>query len=253
MNIIFQKWSSKPISRRIKKVLKKIEVKNMEINSTHLVKNINTTSLIENITDNISYLVENIEINNLEKAIKNPEHQKIIENIEAIDLEFNSKKIVFSGSLQADIFIIGECPGERDEMLNRPFLGECGKYLEEIFHSMELNFRQCYLTNSIFWVTPKGRPPTTEEITLCNPFLLRQINLVQPKIILLLGVSALKSISPNSSILEIRGQIKSIEILGNSYQFLTTFHPNYLLKSPSYRSLMEDDIMNLKNFFNSSV
>jgi len=256
MNIIFQQWSSKPISRRIKKIFKNIDnsigkiqrdtikilERNTEINTTTLVE----TTLVETTLVETT-LVESVEAN-LEKSIKNSEHQRIIDDIEAIDLESNNRKIIFSGSLYADIFIIGERPEEKDEILGRPFLGECGKYLEEIFRSMKLNFRGCYLTNSIFWTTPKGRPPTAEEIMLCNPFLLRQINLVRPKIILLLGVSALKSISPNLSILEIRGHFQSIEILGNSYQFLTTFHPNYLLKSPNYRSLMEEDIMNLKNF-----
>ncbi|MEB3216299.1 MAG: uracil-DNA glycosylase [Nostocales cyanobacterium 94392] len=139
--------------------------------------------------------------------------------------------VVGRGNLQASIMIIGEAPGQNEDETGLPFVGRAGQLLEKILASAKLDSEQdVYIANINKCRPPGNRNPTTEEIKACKPYLLEQIRLVDPKIILLTGATALKGLlAEKRAISKIRGQW--IEWEGRLC--MPIFHPSYLLRNPS--------------------
>lgn len=139
--------------------------------------------------------------------------------------------VVGRGNLQASIMIIGEAPGQKEDETRLPFVGPAGQLLEKILASVKLDSDQdVYIANINKCRPPGNRNPTTEEIKACKPYLLEQIRLVDPKIILLTGATALKGLlAEKRGITKIRGQW--IEWEGRLC--MPIFHPSYLLRNPS--------------------
>ncbi|MGB3655999.1 MAG: uracil-DNA glycosylase [Rivularia sp. (in: cyanobacteria)] len=139
--------------------------------------------------------------------------------------------VVGRGNLQASIMIIGEAPGQNEDETGLPFVGRAGQLLEKILASVKLDSEQdVYIANINKCRPPGNRNPTTEEIKACKPYLLEQIRLVDPKIILLTGATALKGLlAEKRGITKIRGQW--IEWSGRSC--MPIFHPSYLLRNSS--------------------
>ena len=103
--------------------------------------------------------------------------------------------MVFSdGNPRANIMFIGEAPGEIEDKTGKPFKGEAGKLLDKMLHAIQLNRENVYLTNIIFWRPPGNRKPTEEEISVCLPFVKKHINLINPKILVLVGATAASAI-----------------------------------------------------------
>lgn len=145
--------------------------------------------------------------------------------------ESRTHAVVGRGNLQAPIMIVGEAPGQNEDETGLPFVGRAGELLERILASVKLDSQQdIYICNIIKCRPPNNRTPTTEETTACKPYILEQIRLVNPKIILLTGATALKSLTGEKrSISKIRGTW--IEWEGR--QCMPIFHPAYLLRNPS--------------------
>ncbi len=139
--------------------------------------------------------------------------------------------VVGRGNLQASIMIIGEAPGQNEDETGLPFVGRAGQLLEKILASVKLDSEQdVYIANINKCRPPDNRNPTTEEIKACKPYLLEQIRLVDPKIILLTGATALKGLlAEKRGITKIRGQW--IEWSGRLC--MPIFHPSYLLRNSS--------------------
>jgi uracil-DNA glycosylase family 4 len=138
--------------------------------------------------------------------------------------------VVGRGNLQADIMIIGEGPGQTEDETGLPFVGRSGQLLEKILASVELTEKEVYICNIVKCRPPENRVPTPEEMAACKPYLLEQIRLVDPKIILLTGATAVKGITGSKQgITKIRGQW--IEWEGRLC--MPIFHPSYLLRNPS--------------------
>ena len=139
--------------------------------------------------------------------------------------------VVGRGNIQASIMIIGEAPGQKEDETGLPFVGRAGQLLEKILDSAKLDSEQdVYIANINKCRPPANRNPTTEEIKACKPYLLEQIRLVNPKIILLTGATALKGLlAEKQAISKIRGQW--IEWEGRLC--MPIFHPSYLLRNPS--------------------
>lgn len=139
--------------------------------------------------------------------------------------------VVGRGNLQASIMIIGEAPGQKEDETRLPFVGPAGQLLEKILASVKLDSDQdVYIANINKCRPPGNRNPSTEEIKACKPYLLEQIRLVDPKIILLTGATALKGLlAEKRGITKIRGQW--IEWEGRLC--MPIFHPSYLLRNPS--------------------
>ncbi|OUL18701.1 uracil-DNA glycosylase [Nostoc sp. 106C] len=139
--------------------------------------------------------------------------------------------VVGRGNLKAPIMVVGEAPGQNEDETGLPFVGRSGQLLEKILASVSLSTENdVYIANINKCRPPENRVPTTEEMAACLPYLLEQIRLVDPKIILLTGATAVKGLTGDKrGITKIRGQW--IEWQGRLC--MPIFHPSYLLRNPS--------------------
>ena len=164
-------------------------------------------------------------------------------------LKNTAKNIVFSAdNPQANIMFIGEAPGEIEDKTGKPFKGEAGKLLDKMLNAIQLNRENVYLTNIIFWRPPGNRKPTEEEISACLPFVKKHINLINPKILVLVGATAASSIlNVQTGITQIRGKWKNIETKDiKSLKSIAIFHPAFLLRQPSRKREAWEDLKKIK-------
>lgn len=173
----------------------------------------------------------------------------------ACELNSTRHNVVFSdGNPEtARIMLIGEAPGENEDLQGKPFVGRAGKLLNEFLAKAEISRENdLYITNTVKCRPPKNRVPTDEEKKACRKVLESQIEIINPKIILLCGATALKSfIKTKLPISKIRGEIFEIEIKGKKYNAMPIFHPSYLLRNHSFepgspRALMLKDLLKAK-------
>ena len=139
--------------------------------------------------------------------------------------------VVSRGNPNADVMLIGEAPGQSEDEQGLPFVGKSGQLLDKILASVELNpDKDVYISNIVKCRPPENRNPSAQEIAACKSYLLEQIALVNPKIILLTGATALKGLTgEKKGISKIRGQWLEWE----GYAAMAIFHPAYLLRNPS--------------------
>jgi len=155
-------------------------------------------------------------------------------NFNGCSLKTTAKSTVFgAGNHQAKVMFIGEAPGADEDRTGLPFVGRSGRLLEKMLSSISLKREDVYITNVIMWRPPGNRTPTDAEVSICLPFLKRQIELVFPELIVFLGASAANALLDNSeSISRMRGHFFEYEINGKkSIPALATFHPAFLLRN----------------------
>ena len=172
--------------------------------------------------------------NNLlkDKAIKELiKIEEEIKNCKLCNLSQNRTNAVpGSGNYKAKLMIIGEAPGRNEDLQGLPFVGQAGKLLEQMLNEINIKREDVFITNVIKCRPPENRDPTDEEINACKPYLFKQIQLVNPKIILLLGKYSLKTIlNINLKITYLKGRIF---IKDNRYIFCT-YHPAFILRNYS--------------------
>ena len=178
------------------------------------------------------------------------ELKEIMLKFEGCNLKNTAASTVFgNGNEQAQIMFIGEAPGADEDRMGAPFVGRCGKLLDKMFNAINIKREECYITNVLPWRPPGNRAPTDEEIAICLPFLIRQIELIKPKYIVLLGGIALKSVMESEeTISRARGKWMEYVIADdNKAQVVATYHPSYLLRSASQKSKVWVDLLRLKN------
>jgi DNA polymerase len=144
--------------------------------------------------------------------------------------ETRTHAVVGRGSLQAPIMIVGEGPGQNEDETGVPFVGKAGQLLEKILESVHLSEADVYICNAVKCRPPGNRTPTTDEVDACKPYLLEQLRMVDPKIILLTGATAVRGLTGDKrGITKIRGQW----IEWNGRLCMPILHPAYLLRNPS--------------------
>ncbi|MBD2576250.1 uracil-DNA glycosylase [Oscillatoria sp. FACHB-1406] len=158
--------------------------------------------------------------------------------------------VISRGNPQADIMIIGEGPGQQEDETGLPFVGKSGQLLEKILASVELTVENdIYIANMVKCRPPGNRTPEAAEIEACKPYLLEQIRLVDPKIILFAGATALKGLTGDKrGITKVRGQW----LEWDNRLCMAIFHPAYLLRNPSAEKgspkwLMWQDIREIRS------
>ena len=164
-------------------------------------------------------------------------------------LKKTAKKLVFSdGNPQSKIMFIGEAPGEVEDKTGLPFKGEAGKLLDKMLNAIELSRKNVYLTNIIFWRPPGNRKPTVEEINVCLPFVKKHIDLIKPKILVLVGAIAAGAVlNAQSGITQIRGKWKNIGTKNaKNIKTIAIFHPAFLLRQPSRKREAWEDLKKIK-------
>ena len=139
--------------------------------------------------------------------------------------------VVGKGNESAHIVIIGEGPGEQEDITGLPFVGRAGKMLDTALSSVDIDpLKDCYITNIVKCRPPNNRKPSAAESEACMPWLNEQVNLLKPKIIILAGSTAVQSfLGINEPISKIRGQW----IEKDNIKYMPIFHPSYLLRNPS--------------------
>lgn len=154
----------------------------------------------------------------------------------------------------AKIVLIGEAPGEMEDMSGTPFVGRAGQLLNEFLSEAEISRDEdLYIINTVKCRPPENRIPTDEEKSACEKFLYAQIDIMNPKAILFCGATALKSFSKDQKvqISKIRGRWFTVNINGKAYKSMAIFHPSYLLRNHSMeegspRRLMQEDLKEIK-------
>jgi len=188
------------------------------------------------------------------KSAKNiDELKKIVENFDGCNLKKMATNTVFAdGNVNSKIMVIGEAPGNQEDIEGIPFCGDSGELLEGILKSINLTrAKDFYITNAIYWRPPGNRRPTDEELSICRPFVEKHIELFAPKIIILVGSTAMNClIKTNEPISSLRGKIIEFKphYLPHGCKILTIFHPSFLMRQPSKKKLIWKDMINLKNY-----
>lgn len=183
------------------------------------------------------------------KASSLDELKQTLENFDGCGLKFTAKNLVFdTNTYDPKIIIIGDTPSREDDLNGKPFSGAAGQLLDKMLGSIGLDRTRVYLSNVIFWRPPGNRAPTPMEIEICRPFILRQIELLQPTMLILLGDLTTKCLLPNpEGILRIRGNWTQVPLsFGHSVPALPMVHPDYLLRQPSQKKLAWRDLLSLK-------
>jgi len=171
-------------------------------------------------------------------------------NCEQCILSKSRNKVVFGkGDKKSKIFIIGEAPGKDEDLNGEPFIGRAGKLLTEILLSIKLERSDVYITNTIKCRPPQNRNPNNDEIESCSHFLDKEINLISPEVIILLGkVAAHTVLRSAKSMAELRGKIHYYK--DTKIPTLVFYHPAYLLRSPYEKRKVWDDILFMKREIN---
>jgi len=179
------------------------------------------------------------------------ELRSIVENFEGCSLKFSANSTVFGvGNERAKVMLIGEAPGADEDRIGKPFVGRSGQLLDKMLKAVGISREDCYVTNVLPWRPPGNRTPTDGEVAVCLPFLKRQVELIEPQMVFLMGASAANAVLGNAdSISSMRG--KMLEIVldnGKTIKALASFHPAYLLRSSSQKAKSWSDLLRLKHF-----
>ena len=142
------------------------------------------------------------------------------------------------GPEDAEIMFIGEAPGFHGDQQGRPFVGAAGRFLEELLESIGLTREDVFIANVIKCRPPGNRDPLPEEIEACKPFLDRQIELIQPKLVVTLGRFSMARVFPKARISRIHGQPRKI----GGVIYYPMYHPAAALHQPSLRRIVEEDM-----------
>lgn len=177
------------------------------------------------------------------------ELKKIIRGV-PISLKDSANNMVFGvGNPKSDLLLLGEAPGSEEDKQGMPFVGQSGQLLDKILASIGLDREKVYITNILPWRPPGNRSPTGSEITLFRPYVLKHIELVAPKLVVCLGGTATKALLETSKgIMQLRGIFTKISEL--NAEILPTFHPAFLLRSPSQKREVWADFLKIKHFLN---
>jgi uracil-DNA glycosylase family 4 len=146
------------------------------------------------------------------------------------------------GSAHAEIIFIGEAPGKNEDLEGKPFVGAAGKFLAEMLSSIGMERKDIYITNIVKYRPPNNRDPLPEEISVCKDWLMEELKLISPQLIVFLGRHSMNHFFPMEKISEIHGKIliKTIPALGRQH-FLALYHPAAALYNGGMReTLMKD-------------
>jgi len=169
--------------------------------------------------------------------------KKIIE-IQNCDLKQNASKMVFAdGNTNSSIMIVGEGPGQKEDELGKPFVGDAGNLLNKMLNAINIEREKIYITNVVNYRPPNNRKPEPSEIRRYSEYLKEHISIINPKILILMGSTAMEAIlGSNKRISKERGNWKEVIIKNKNYKTIVTFHPAYLLRKPDQKKYSWEDL-----------
>ena len=220
-------------------------VKKNSINPTKLIKYYNfiNYNLIYNNKAINRYKKDVFEISG-KKAEKLGKLKKSISNIKNCELKKSATNIVFAdGNSKAKIMLIGEGPGFNEDQEGLPFVGRAGVLLDKMLASIDLNRKNVYITNVVNYRPPENRRPTEEEIAKYLPYLKKHIEIINPKILVLLGSTALNALIGNEVVIsKARGQWIEKQFGECKTSIIVTFHPAFLMRQPAQKKMAWIDL-----------
>lgn len=159
--------------------------------------------------------------------------------------ETRTQTVFGVGNRQATCLFVGEAPGADEDAQGEPFVGRAGRLLNEMLHAIALSREDVFIANILKCRPPNNRDPNHGEMTCCTPFLRRQIELIQPQLIVALGrVSAQYLLATTTAISKLRGQ--TFEYANTGIPLMPTFHPAYLLRSPQQKKVAWQDLQRIQ-------
>ncbi len=187
----------------------------------------------------------NIDQNKLQRL---SELKKKINSIKNCKLKENSKNLVMgNGDTNSPIMLVGETPSEAEDTSSNTFQGNVGTLLNKMLLAININLKKVYSTYSINFRPPNDRKPTSQEIKRYSIFLKEHISIINPKILILMGSTAMESVTGlNDKISNERGKWKEIILNDKSYPIMITFNPAYLIRFPENKKYSWEDLKKIK-------
>ena len=201
---------------------------------------------------NVNNMTTSFDRTKLQKLEKLKKNIQLIKNCE---LKKNATNLVFGdGNINSKIMILGEGPGAQEDSEGVPFVGRAGKLLDKMLEAIQLNRTKAYISNVVNYRPPANRRPTEQEIARYLPYLRNHIEIINPKILILLGSTALNAIIGNKEVISrTRGKWIQREIGTVKPWIIASFHPAFLMRQPEQKKLawidlkmVRDKIKNLK-------
>ena len=173
--------------------------------------------------------------------------RELMERFEGCALRTHATQLVFAdGNEKASLMFVGEAPGREEDLEGLPFVGRSGKLLDRMIGAIGLDRSKVYIANVIPWRPPGNRTPTPQETQICLPFIRRQIELVDPDLLVTLGNPSTQTLlGTREGIMRTRGKWVDYETGTRSIRALPTFHPAYLLRSSSSKRLAWQDLLSI--------
>ena len=171
-----------------------------------------------------------------------------IGSIENCNLKDNSKKLIMGdGDINSPLMLIGEAPGGLEDNTGHSFQGEIGSLLKKMLTAIDIEMGKVYSTYSINFRTPEDRKPTSREIKRYSTFLKEHISIINPKIIILMGSTAMEAVTNlNSKISLERGKWKEIILKNKTFPLMITLSPSYLIRFPENKKYSWEDLKKIK-------
>jgi uracil-DNA glycosylase len=164
--------------------------------------------------------------------------------------ETKTKDVLGIGSENAEILFIGEAPGKKEDLEGEPFIGAAGKFLNELLLTIGLERKDIYIANVLKHRPPNNRDPLPAEAQACWPYLRRQIELINPKLIVFLGRHAMIRFFPELKISEAHGNAFHKEMWGREQEFLALYHPAAALYNGGMRETLKADFSKIPEILN---
>ena len=185
----------------------------------------------------------------VDKAESLEKLKKAISSIKNCELKKNATNIVFAdGNPKSKIMIIGEAPGSNEDQEGFPFVGRAGTLLNKMLASINLDRKSVYISNIINYRPPENRRPTDEEMNRYLPFIKKHIEIIAPKILVLLGSTAMNALIGNDVVIsKARGQWIEKEFGRCKTSIIVTFHPAFLMRQPSQKKLAWVDLKMIRD------
>ena len=217
-------------------------INSVELNFIFDKKPINRFNIINNnLKSNDKYGIIN-------KANELTKLKEQINSIEDCSLKNNSKKIVLGdGNINGSIMLIGEAPGPIEDNTGLTFLGEIGDLLKKMLSAINIKKENIYSTYAVNFRPPEDRKPSAKEIKRYSQFLQKQISIIKPKLIILMGSTAMESLTGlNNKISIERGKWKEVIVQNTTFDVIITFNPSYLLRVPENKKHSWEDLKKIK-------
>jgi DNA polymerase len=184
-----------------------------------------------------------------------PALQEAVSGCTACALSEGRRRTVFgAGPRPAPWMLVGEAPGEQEDVRGEPFVGDAGRLLDQMLAAIGIDRpRDAFITNVLKCRPPRNRDPLPEEVGRCEPHLLRQVELVAPRVILVLGRFAAQSLlATDATIASLRGRVHRYRVGGQEIPLVVTYHPAYLLRTLSDKSKAWSDLRLARRTFDGT-